>query len=205
MRTYIDRPLTVNIAVWPGDTPFSLVEAHWDTVRVGSVHMSLHTGTHIDAPRHLQDFTAPVTSIPDDHLCGDYDFIDATGQTVIGVEMFQEISRTRVLIKTSAWLNSDVFPLTFPVLSIEAATFLVKKGIQLLGIDLPSVDYVDSKDLLIHHILIGAGVTILEGLDLSGVSPTTLAGSLMVVPFNLPSADAAPVRAWIESTLTPAA
>lgn len=201
MRTYIDRPLTVNIAVWPGDTPFSLVEAHWDTVRVGSVHMSLHTGTHIDAPRHLQGFTAPVSSIPDDHLCGNYDFIDATGQAVIGVEMFQKISTSRVLIKTSAWLNSDVFPITFPLLTIEATNFLVNKGIHLLGIDLPSVDRVDSKELSIHRILIGAGVTILEGLDLSAVSTTPSNGRLMVVPLNLPSADAAPVRAWIESAL----
>ncbi|MEH7290877.1 cyclase family protein, partial [Priestia megaterium] len=55
----ISQPLDEKTAGWPGDTPFSY-EVNWSkeetgSVNVGKITMSIHTGTHIDAPFHFDD------------------------------------------------------------------------------------------------------------------------------------------------------
>jgi len=198
MRTYIDRTLHQGIACWPGDTAFIHQENAWETVRVGSVSMSLHTGTHIDAPRHLIGKSAGVETTSDDILCGQADIVDARGHTKLTADLFINVTSPRVLIRTDAWLDSTVFPITFPLLTEDAAQLLADRGVFLVGLDLPSVDAVDSKDLPIHHILMGAGITLCEGLDYSSSNVGAGNANLMIVPFAIKGADAAPVRAWLE-------
>ncbi|MFM2223562.1 MAG: hypothetical protein RLZZ78_1819 [Armatimonadota bacterium] len=198
MRTYIDRTLHQGIACWPGDTAFDHQENAWETVRVGSVTMSLHTGTHIDAPRHLIAKSAGVDTISDDILCGQADIVDARGHTELSADLFVLVTSPRVLIRTDAWLDSTVFPMTFPLLTEDAAQLLANRGIVLFGIDLPSVDAVDSKDLPNHHILMGAGITLCEGLDFSSSNVAAGNANVMIVPFAIMGADAAPARAWLE-------
>jgi arylformamidase len=198
MRTYIDRTLQQGIACWPGDTAFNHQENAWETVRVGSISMSLHTGTHIDAPRHLVGKSAGVETTSDDTLCGQADIVDARGHAELTADLFVHVTSPRVLIRTDAWLDSTVFPMTFPLLTEDAAQLLAKRGVVLLGLDLPSVDAVDSKDLPIHHILMDAGITLCEGLDFSSSNVGAGNANLMIVPFAINGADAAPVRAWLE-------
>jgi arylformamidase len=199
MRTYIDRIPYQGIACWPGDTSFEHQENAWETVRVGAVTMSLHTGTHIDAPRHLVSKSSSVDGIPDSTLCGLATVIDARGVEALTAEMFEGISTPRVLVRTDAWLDSSTFPLSFPLLTRAAATLLASRGVVLFGIDLPSVDAVDSKDLPIHHILMNADITICEGLSFDKGNICAGEVELMIVPFVIQGADAAPARAWIEN------
>lgn len=199
MRTYIDRTLQRGIACWPGDTAFEHQENAWETVRVGAVTMSLHTGTHIDAPRHLIGNIAGVDAIPDETLCGPVTIVDARGHKVLTADLLQNIATPRVVIRTDTWLDTAIFPMTFPLLTLDAASLLAASGVTLLGIDLPSVDAVDSKELPVHHILMDAGITICEGLDLHTANVTAGVADLMIVPFAIKGADAAPVRAWIEN------
>lgn len=198
MRTYIDRTPEQGIACWPGDNEFNHQELSWETVRVGSVTMSLHTGTHIDAPRHLIEKSTGVDAIPDDVLCGRVTIVDGRGRAELGVELFQNISTPRVLIRTDTWLDNTQFPMTFPLLTLDAAHLLANLGIVLLGVDVPSVDAVDSKELPRHHILMDAGITLCEGLDFSTSSVCACVAELVIVPFAIKGADAAPVRAWLE-------
>jgi arylformamidase len=65
----------------------------------------------------------------------------------------------------------------------------------LLGVDLPSVDALDSKDLLIHHALARNQVVILESLNLRDVEEGTY--DLVAAPLKIVGADAAPVRALL--------
>ena len=118
---------------------------------------------------------------------------------MLTAELFESVIYPRVIIRTDAWLDSDHFPATFPLLTSEAAQLLVRKGIVLLGLDLPSVDAVDSKDLPIHQILMNAGITICEGLDFNTSDISACSADLMVVPFTILGADAAPARAWLEN------
>ena len=199
MRTYIDRIPYQGIACWPGDTSFEHQENAWETVRVGAVTMSLHTGTHIDAPRHLVSKSGSVDGIPDSTLCGQATVIDARGVEALTADLFEGLSTPRVLVRTDAWLESSTFPVSFPLLTQAAATLLVSRGVVLFGIDLPSVDAVDSKDLPIHHILMNADITICEGLafDRNNIGAGDV--ELMIIPFVIQGADAAPARAWIEN------
>jgi arylformamidase len=198
MRTYIDRTPKQGFACWPGDTEFNYQELSWETVRVGSVTMSLHTGTHIDAPRHLIEKSTGVDAIPDDVLCGRVTLVDARGHTELDVDLFQSIETSRVLIRTDTWLDNTQFPMTFPLLTLDAAHLLANLGIVLLGIDVPSVDAIDSKNLPRHHILMDAGITLCEGLDFSTSNVCACVAELVIVPFAIKGADAAPVRAWLE-------
>ena len=199
MRTYIDRIPYQGIACWPGDTSFEHQENAWETVRVGAVTMSLHTGTHIDAPRHLVSKIGSVDGIPDSTLCGTATVIDARGVEALTADMFEGISTQRVLVRTDAWQDSSTFPLSFPLLTQAAATLLASRGVVLFGIDLPSVDAVDSKDLPIHHVLMNAGITICEGLAFDQGNVCAGDVELTIVPFVIQGADAAPARAWIEN------
>jgi arylformamidase len=198
MRTYIDRTPEQGIACWPGDTAFDHKDLSWETVRVGSVTMSLHTGTHIDAPRHLIEKSTGVDAIPDDVLCGRVTVVDARGRTELDVDLFEGITTPRVLIRTDTWLDNTQFPMTFPLLTLDAARLLANLGIVLLGVDVPSVDAVDSKDLPRHHILMDAGITLCEGLNFSTSNVRSCIAKLLIVPFAIKGADAAPVRAWLE-------
>ena len=63
----------------------------------------------------------------------------------------------------------------------------------LLGVDVPSVDALDSNDLLVHHLLIGHGIVILESLFLRDVPAGEY--ELIALPLKLDGADGAPVRA----------
>ena len=64
---------------------------------------------------------------------------------------------------------------------------------KLLGVDTPSVDQRESKNLPVHNMLFQANAAILENLDLRRVSPTMY--ELIAFPLKLMALDAAPVRA----------
>ena len=68
---------------------------------------------------------------------------------------------------------------------------------ELVGVDLPSVDQLDSNDLPIHHALFDAGIYILESLWLETVWPGIY--HLAALPIKFVGADAAPVRAVLFS------
>jgi arylformamidase len=80
---------------------------------------------------------------------------------------------------------------------------LVDLGVQLVGIDYLSVDAFDRQDFPVHRTLLGAGVVILEGLDLRAVPPG--AYELLVLPLLLQDGDGAPARAILRQPVTPAA
>jgi arylformamidase len=106
----------------------------------------------------------------------------------------EEIAETsRLLIKTGRSNNSAVFPDQIPVIAADIAVWLQKNGVKLLGLDLPSVDEIDSKSLQNHHALARAGIAIVESLDLSRVGSGVY--NLAALPLKIAGGDAAPLRA----------
>ena len=106
----------------------------------------------------------------------------------------EEIAETsRLLVKTGRWSESTVFPNQIPVIAADVPTWLQKNGVKLLGLDLPSVDEIDSKSLQNHHALARAGVAIIESLELSGVGPGIY--NFAALPLKIASGDGAPMRA----------
>lgn len=59
----------------------------------------------------------------------------------------------RLLVRTNAWQDLDSFLSHIPTVDPELAPFLESRGVSLLGVDLPSIDTIDSKELKAHHAL----------------------------------------------------
>lgn len=106
----------------------------------------------------------------------------------------EDIAATsRLLIKTGRWSDSTIFPKQIPVIAADVPAWLQKNGVKLLGVDLPSMDEIDSKSLQNHHALARAGIAIVESLDLSEVAPGIY--NLAALPLKIAGGDGAPVRA----------
>jgi arylformamidase len=193
----ISRPLATSTAHWPGDTPFDFSlpvrRAAGTGINVGAFNASTHFGTHLDAPFHFTDSTETIDQLDLGVCYGDALVIDVRGHSLIGPEFFLDLQSRRVLLRTGSWLLSSEFPVSIPTLSLEAVRQLAVQNVVLIGVDVPSVDQLDSKDLPIHHALYRAGTTILESLFLADVTP----GKYLLAAFPLPisGGDAAPARA----------
>jgi arylformamidase len=110
------------------------------------------------------------------------------------LSILRELAETsRLLIKTGRWSNAAVFPDQIPVIAADIAAWLQKNGVKLLGLDLPSVDEIDSKSLQNHHALSRAGIAIVESLDLSRVGSGIY--NLAALPLRIAGGDCAPLRA----------
>jgi arylformamidase len=195
----ISRPLSNSTANWPGDTAFDFgLPVRRDSesgINVGAFTSSTHFGTHLDAPFHFTDSTETIDQLDLGVCYGDALVVDVRGQTLIGPELLPDTVPARVLLRTDSWLSSAEFPISIPTLSQEAVHKLAAQNVVLIGVDVPSVDQLDSKDLPIHNALYQAGITILESLLLADVTP----GSYLLAAFPLPisGGDAAPARAML--------
>ncbi|MHB1096359.1 MAG: cyclase family protein [Gemmatimonadaceae bacterium] len=187
---------------WPGDTPFSCGwtwrMANGESVNLSAITTSPHVGTHADAPLHVRDDAAPSDQLPLRAFIGAAVVLDVTGhagELDRGALRAAGLARTpaRLLLKTQKSIASGAFPEAWPALSNACAASLTAEGLLLLGVDCPSVDLRDSKELLVHHALFNGGACILENLDLSLVAAGPY--DLMAAPVKYGGLDAAPVRA----------
>jgi arylformamidase len=195
----LSRPLTATTACWPGDVPFSF-RLGWRiregaSVNVGAVETSVHTATHCDAPYHYDDAGATADKLPLNTFIGptwiadvrechrwrdrltDLDFADTP----------------RVLFRTGGWPDTAHFPDRVPVMEPDLPDWLGERGVVLVGVDLPSVDPLDSKTLDIHHALGRRGIVIVEGLWLEEVPEGRC--ELIALPLRIAGADGSPLRA----------
>lgn len=202
MNKWIDisQRLDNQIPVWPGDTPFSY-NVGWSvedsgSVNVGVVTMSAHTGTHIDAPFHFDNEGKRVIELDINLYIGPALVIYVPNVPSIGVKELAGIDLegvTRLIIRTDAWKDRRVFPVSIPPIEPALAGYLAEFGVRLLGLDLPSVDPLDSKELSAHHELNRFGIHILEGLVLDNVMHGNY--ELAALPLPIVEADGSPVRA----------
>ena len=197
----ISRPLARGIAVWPGDQPFvtrwSARIGNDSVVNVGALEMSLHSGTHADAPRHFQSGGLPIDRIPLEVFVGPALVVEVLTRGAISrhhIELIDFSASPRVLFKTPASKVPDgVWNDEFNALSIEAVDYLGDQCVRLIGVDAPSVDPADSKTLDAHHRLAARGIVNLENLSLRAVRPGRY--TLVALPLPLVGMDASPVRA----------
>jgi arylformamidase len=205
----IPRTLSDDFAEWPGDKPFRYHVtneiAKGGSVNLGAIAMSLHNGTHADAPMHFDMSGPSIERASLDIYVGRatvVDLAEAFSNTIDKHLITRDDLRTaaeeiaatsRLLIKTGRWSDSRVFPKRIPVIAADVPAWLQKNGVKLLGVDLPSMDEIDSKSLQNHHALARAGVAIIESLDLSGVAAGIY--NFAGLPLKIAGGDGAPVRA----------
>jgi len=201
----ISRPLQTGVPTWPNDTAFSY-EVSWSkeqsgSVNVGKLTMSIHTGTHMDAPFHFDNDGKKVIDLDLEVFCGPARVIDVSGKSSVGADdlaAYDLDGVKRLLLRTKSWVNPDVFPEEITFLGADLPPFLAEKGIRLIGVDVPSVDPLNSKELSAHHGLHLHHIHILEGIVLDHVEPGDY--ELIALPLPLVEADGSPVRAVLRVT-----
>ncbi|MEN8242573.1 MAG: cyclase family protein [Chloroflexota bacterium] len=206
MRTY-DITLTISpdLVVWPDDSPVELSRvssiSSGDQANVTEVKMSVHTGTHIDAPCHFIDGADSVDSIPIELLTGRaYVLHVDDGEDLITKELLENSHippRTkRVLFRTrnsNHWNGPHTtFDRDYVAVDPEAAAYLIQRGVKLIGVDYLSVaQFTDTAPT--HLTLLEAGIVVVEGLNLGEVSQGRY--TLYCLPLKIAGADGAPARA----------
>ena len=201
MKIYdVSRKLENGMPVWPGDTAFRYVVS-WPmeesgSVNVGSLELSTHTGTHVDAPFHFDNNGKRIIELDLNLYIGPARVIDMRGKDSIGAADLKGIDIDgcmRLIFRTLAWENPREFPTEIPHIEPDLAPYLASKGVRLIGLDVPSVDPIDSKELPAHHSLNENGIHILESLILEEIEPGDY--DLIALPLPLVEGDGSPVRA----------
>ena len=205
----ISRTLSKDFAEWPGDEPFhyglTREMAKGQSVNLGAISMSVHNGTHADAQFHFDTKGESIEKVPLDIYVGRatvvdlaQSFLQSKEKHLITTEDLRPIAEdiaatSRLLVKTCRWSDSTIFPNQIPVIAADVPAWLQKNGVKLIGVDLPSMDEIDSKSLQNHHALSRAGIAIIESLDLSDVPAGIY--TFAALPLKIAGADGAPVRA----------
>lgn len=205
----ISRTLDPSIAVWPGDTPFSLAQIldrqQGDSVNLTTLTISAHTGTHADAPLHFTDNGTALEQMPLHIYWGKAQVVtveqEAGALTSADFTTF-DLSRAPRLLVHSVASHRDptVFYPDFVYPGSELADFLAEQGVILYGADGPSMDDWQSAELPGHNALLRNGISIIEGLDLSGVPDGVY--EFVGLPLKVAGGDGSPIRAALR-TLNP--
>jgi len=197
----ISVPLDEKLASYPGNTPFSIEPikriARGDSSNVSTLLMSAHSGTHVDAPRHFFD-TAPGTeALSLEMLIGRTRVIEVATRKAITADdlaAFDLSEDVRLLLKTSnsrLW-GSPEFHSEFIGLTESAARHLVDHGVKLVCVDYLSVEVFHTPGAPAHHVLLGAGTVVIEGLNLLDVDPGVY--EMFCLPLRVSGCDGAPAR-----------
>lgn len=210
MSRLIDVSLGISaeMLTWPGDPAADVVRRKQiekgDSSNVSELRIGTHTGTHVDPPVHFIQGREGIDRVPLDQLCGDA-FVahlpDASGP--IGAQELEALAlpkdTTRLLLKTSnsnLWnQKKPTFPDRYACLSVEAAEWVVQRGIRVVGVDFLSVEEKGAEGHPVHKTLLSNGVAIIEGLDLREApsGPCTL----LCFPLKVLNGDGGPARAAI--------
>jgi arylformamidase len=205
MRIYdISLRVSPDLPVWPGDPPIVLkrVSKIEDGANANVSHYSgsVHSGTHIDAPKHFIRDGSGIDAIPLEVMIGRAYVIDLSKSSILDADTLDGAGippRTkRLLLKTK---NSDLwakgvteFQEDFVAVDPSGAAWIARKGVQLVGVDYLSVAPF-KQSVEPHRILLGAGIVILEGLNLNEVRQGRY--NLYCLPLNFVDSDGAPARA----------
>jgi arylformamidase len=196
----ITPPIHEGLAVWPGDTPYTreilLDMRRGDNITLSTMRATLHLGAHADGPNHYGREARGIDR---------RDLTDYLGACqVVRVEVGRgvrvgphhlkaEIKTHRVLFRTLTYPDPNAFSTDFAGLGSALIEELARRDVRLVGIDTPSVDTFDSKDLPAHQACLKHDLAILEGLVLDHVPEGVY--ELIALPLRIVCGDASPVRA----------
>ena len=208
MTRHIDitRRVDHTLICWPGRTP---PEPEWekriergDHCNVSAWRLGAHTGTHMDAPLHFVAGGRSIDEVPLDVFVGECVVVDVrstAGRVLDAATAARYRGQARVLIRTGFPERAErgVYPAHGRVMTPEAAVLLLEGGLRLVGTDRMSVDVSGGGDYHLHHVLLGAGCVIVEGLLLADAEPGRY--QLAALPLRLSGGEASPIRAVLTS------
>lgn len=186
-------------AVFPGDTKFErevlLDQNKGDNLDLSTIKTTVHIGAHTDAPNHYDKNGVGIDQRDINIYLGSAQVIsvETSGRIKLSDIKNIDIKANRVLFKTNSFKDPNLWHNNFNALSIELVQYLAKRNVILIGIDTPSVDLADDKELQAHHEIAKNDMAILEGIILSDVEDGLY--DLIALPLKIKDADASPVRA----------
>jgi arylformamidase len=200
----ITPSITPKLAVWPGDTPASrevLCDiARDDNITLSTLRATVHLGAHADGPNHYGKDAPAIDERSLDYYLGPCQVIRvnvARATRILPSMVRAELTTPRVLFATETYPDPQNWNSDFAALSVELIDLLHDRGVITVGIDTPSVDLFESKDLPAHKAILRHNMAILEGLVLEDVPEGTY--ELIALPLPLAGFDASPVRAILRS------
>ena len=203
----ISLPIESGGVVYPDNTPIDIATvksvAKGDSSTISRISFGSHTATHLDAQSHFVDGGATMDDIPLDLLLGPALLVrfpnDVTSITAAHLRSAGITGQIRVLFATrnSGFNRGPKFVPDFTYVAPDAAEYLVEQGVKLVGVDYLSIEQFHSGHHRTHKALLGAGVVIVEGLQLS--DPPAGMYELMCLPLRLKGLDGAPARAVLRA------
>lgn len=206
MKIYdVSLPITDSMLVWGDDEKVSIqtvATVEKDGVRLSKFSFGSHTGTHIDAPNHFLRDREGVDKISLEKLIGRCMVIDLT--KIKGLEILPshldkvDIKKgDRVVFKTGNFLllKKSTFPKSYVSLSESGASFLVERGVCLVGTDFLGIEKRGNLGHPVHKMLLSNGIVIVEGLDLSEVEEGIY--DIICLPLRVVGADGSPARVML--------
>lgn len=200
----ISPSISERLAVWPGDTPVRrevlLDIARGDNITLSSLHATVHLGAHADAPSHYGANADTIEQRPLERYLGPCQVMRVNvprRHRITPDDLTDTIHAPRLLFATSTFPDANVFSEDFAALSPALIDFIAGHGVRLVGLDTPSVDLFDSKDLPSHQAALRHDMALLEGLILKDVPDGTY--ELIALPLKLVGFDASPVRAILRN------
>ncbi len=203
----ISVPLRSGMVHWPDNPPVKIERMldidRGDVANVSTISLGSHTGTHMDAPIHFVRDGEGMDKMPLEATIGPARVIEVQDPESVKPEdlVEHELGRgERVLLKTrnssSSWWTRD-FIEDFVYVSRESASYLAERGVRTVGVDYLSVGGYFRDGAETHQALLGAGIWVIEGLNLSQVDPGEY--DLLCLPLKIEGGDGAPARALLRA------
>jgi len=209
MKIYdISLPITITMPVWPNDPPVEMIKLssfeNGDQVNVTQLKMSVHTGTHIDAPKHFHEDGITIDQIPLKKLIGETLVmnIDESEPVISARVLASHPSRqllgqaTKVLFQTKNSSNQEKsFNKGYVAIDSSGAEFLGRFNLDLIGVDYLSIATFSETDTP-HKVLLSKEIVLLEGINLTDVVPGIY--HMYCLPLNIAGCEGAPARAILQ-------
>ena len=199
----VSVPIRTGGLVYPGNPEIEIslqqAVAKGASANVSLIRFGSHTGTHADASRHFFDDGQPVDKIPLELLIGPAlllnfdDSLMSVGVNELRARAIKGHKRILIRTRNSTLLSRQEFVNDYTFLAPDGAQYLVDNGVQLVGVDYLSIEQFHSGHHRTHRTLLGAGVVIVEGLDLTVPPPGEY--EFICLPLRLEGCDGAPARA----------
>lgn len=175
-----------------------------------------HAGTHMDAPFHFGVSDETIDKVNPEKYIGKAWLLDLSQvieSQLLTLDDFSPLSQKlkkgdSILLRTdwSKRLGTDAYRNALPRISVDLAKWLVNRGVNMLGVEPPSVADVNNlpEVTLIHELLLGGGITIIEGLcNLDLITEEYV--TLVALPIKYKNGDGAPARVlaienWVLTT-----
>jgi len=202
MKLY-DATLSIHekMMTFPGDPPFEKKAVsrirNGDDYNLTRITMSTHLGTHVDPPAHFIANGTTVDQIALETLVGPGVVADLRGCSRIDAHALEKAGIAddkRVLLKTDNGpkLRGSTFHQDYVHLTEDGARFLVERQVYLVGIDSLSIEHHENPGSPVHHMLLNAGILVVEGVHLLDVPPGNY--DIFCLPLKIKGADGAPAR-----------